>query len=401
MARTFVFPVHAMAYEKMVEKALDGTMPTLARLMEDGSYGVCTSVMSTASPVDYTSMLTGTAPQQHGIVDFQTGTFEGSMFWNNPEDDTDVIPPEELERSRLYTSYDVDVPWVWELLPDQRVVQFGVFSPTTFPAPELPNDGIWVSGFWNQPSSYLKDTVAACNAPEVRERLLEIEPDYTTTPLFAVPPLYPDEEVDSERGYLEAVLENNLKWSRGLQDARLEIMREEDWDVFLTEDGLCDNTQHLLWPRSEDNPRFDPDVDPWLADEGLLDRFYAHLDEVLSMYLDELPDDTNVVVISVHGQEESERERYMHDQFLKLYQYGIWDAPPGWQFQEERPPWSPETRAEHTHRGGYVVSGPAFTAEGESEPISCMDFTPMMLALHDRDVPAHVDGRVPTHLLDK
>lgn len=395
---TFVFPVHAMAYEKMVEKAEGGTMPTLASLMDRGSHGVCTSVMSTASPVDYTSLLTGTAPQHHGIVDFQVGTFEGSLFWNDPATESRVIPPEDLDSSRLYTSYDVATPWVWEFLPDERVVQFGIFSPTTYPAPELPNGGIWLSGFWHHPTPYLRDHAAGCNDQEVRQRILEMEPDYTLTPLFAVPPLYP-EDADDEHAYLEAVVENNIARSEELHEPRLAIAREEEFDILVSEDGLCDNTQHLLWPRGEDNPAFDPEVDPWLADEGLLDRFYAHLDDLLARYLEILPGDADVVVVSVHGQEASAEDEYMHDRFFNLYKHDIWEAPPGWSFRAEKPDWSPPTRAHHTDRGGYVVAGPSFAADGASDPISCMDVAPLLLAVHGADVPARMDGRVPDHLL--
>lgn len=395
--KTFVFPVHALAYERMVEKAEEGVMPRFRELMDRGSYGVCTSVMSTASPVDYTSLLTGTTPQQHGILDFQTGTFEGSLFWNDPAGDPRVIPPEELDSSRLYTADDVDVPWVWDLLPDQRVVQFGIFSPTTFPAPDLPNDGIWLSGFWTKPTSYLRDLPDACNDPDVRDRILDVEPDYPVTPLFAVPPIYPA-GCDSERDYLRAVLDNNMEWSERIHAARLPIVQDEEWDILVSEDGICDNTQHLLWPRSPDNPAFDPDVDPWLASEGLLDAFYRHLDDLLADYLAELPDDANVVVVSVHGQEATTANEYMHDQFLNLYKYDIWETPPGWEFRESRPDWSPPTRAHHTDRGAYIVAGPAFADGGESAPISCMDIAPLLLDVYGRDVPAHMDGRVPSHL---
>lgn len=399
MTTTFVFPIHALAYDKMVEKAQEGVMPNTKRLMEDGCYGVSKSVFSTASAVDYTSMLTGVTPHTHGVVDFQTNTYQGSPFWHDPsEEDPQVIPPENLERTRLYTSYDVDVPWVWEMMPEQKVMQFGVFSPTTYPAPELPNDGVWVSGFWSKPSAYLRDNVAACNDQDVREELLELEPDYQVSPLFAIPPLYPEDEVEGMMAYLEAVVENNIAQSEKLHAARLELMQRHDWDVFLTEDGICDNTQHICWPRSPENPVHNA-MDERLREEGLLDRFYAHIDDLLGRYMELLPDDANIVLFSAHGQQETETEEYMHDEFKNLYKYDIWATPPGWTFHEERPAWSPPTRASHSYDGAYVVSGPGFASKGETAPMSCMDFAAMMLALYNRDVPAHMDGMVPDHVM--
>ena len=202
MSGTFVFAVHALSYQKLLDKVDEGIMPNMKSIMEEGSYGVSKSVFSTASAVDYVSLLTGCTPVSHGIDDFQTGTVRGSQFGRVPEEySMKRKSPEELENSRLYTSYDVEAPWIWEMMQDHRAAQFGVFSPATYPAPQLPNDGIWVSGYWNSPQ-LLKDNVAAANNQEIRESLLENYSDYPVTPYLAIPPAFPD-SISDEMGYLE------------------------------------------------------------------------------------------------------------------------------------------------------------------------------------------------------
>lgn len=394
--KTFVYAVHALDHDRAIEKAREGVMPNLLRLVERGSYGTTKSVFSTASPVDYTSMLTGTTHTTHGIDDFQTNTREGFTFARHPGKKR-VVHPAEADDTRLYTSYDVPVPWIWELMTEHRAMQFGVFSPTTYPAPELPNDGVWVSGYWSKPTNYLRDQVAACNHQDIREELLEHYPDYSVTPLFALPPLYPA-DTNTEMAYHRAFLEHNMHVSKEIQKARLEVFGSQDWDVFFTEEGLCDNVQHILWPRSEENPAAD-EVDRQLRDEALLDRYYRYIDDILGRYLDRLPDDANVIVISCHGHEETTDDYYMHDRFTKLYKHGIWETPDNWEFREERPEWSPPTRSGHTYDGLYVVAGPAFQERDETDPISCMDFTPLMLELYGYDIPDLVDGRVPAQIL--
>ncbi len=395
--KTFIFPVHALSYEKMIEKAEEGLMPNFKKLMENGSYGTSKSVFSTASAVDYVSLLTGCTPASHGIDDFQTNTVQGSIFGRDPEEyGMRRVPPENLDNTRLYTSNDVEVPWVWEVMDKHKSVQLGIFSPATYPAPDLPKDGIWVSGYWNKPQ-LLKNNERASNNENVRSELLEEYENYPITPSLAIPPSYP-ENCSTELEYLERKLEVDIEMSEKIQEARFEIFKKEDWDIFLTEEFFCDNIQHLLWPRSKENP-FHSSTDEKIREKDLLGQFYRHIDEVLGMYMEELSEDTNIVVISAHGQEESNTEDGMHEQFEKLFEYGIWKGPKKWYFKKEKPSYCPPSRAEHNKNGAYIVSGPDFAENGVSRPISCMDFTPLMLEIYDYEKPEHLDGMVPKHLL--
>lgn len=395
MTKTFIYAIHALDHDRAVEKAKTGVMPNLLEIMEEGSYGITKSVFSTASPVDYTSMLTGTTHTTHGIDDFQTNTRKGFKFSRNPGEKK-VVHPAEAENTRLYTSYDVNVPWVWQMMENEKTMQFGVFSPSTYPAPELPNNGVWVSGYWSKPTNYLKDQEAACNDQEIRQEILEYYPEYSVTPVFALPPLYP-QDAENQEEYHQKFLKQNKEISRNLQEARMKVMENHDWDIFLTEEGLCDNVQHILWPRSQDNPVSD-DIDRWLEEKGLLDEYYRHVDRMLGEYLEKLPEDANIIVISCHGQKDSKDNYYMHDRFKNLYKYDIWSKPENWKFLEEKPEWSPPTRCEHSFNGFYAVKGPDFAENGESSAISCMDFTPLMLEIYDYEKPEHLDGRVPKQL---
>ena len=175
-------------------------------------------------------------------------------------------------------------------------------------------------------------------------------------------------------------------------------MKDEDWDIFFSEEFFCDNVQHLVWPRSQDNPHHD-EVDRSLKQQDLLGEFYRHIDNVLGDYLDQLPENTNVIIISAHGQQESENNDGMYEQFEKLFRYGIWNGPQDWEVREQKPNYTSVSRAEHRNDGVYVVSGPDFAGKQESDPISCMDFTPLMLELYGYEKPEHLDGRVPKHLL--
>lgn len=398
MTKTFIFPIHALSYEKMLEKVEEGYMPNLADLMENGSYGVSKSVFSTASAVDYVSLLTGCTPATHGIDDFQTNTVQGSSFGTDPDEyGMRRVPPEELEDTRLYRSDDVNVPWVWSMMDDHRTIQLGIFSPATYPAPELPEEGVWVSGYWNDPQ-LLRNNEEASNNEKIVKKLVDIYEDYPLTPYLAIPPSYP-EDVTSELNYLERKLEIDIEMSEKIHEARLEIMKDEDWDIFLSEEFFCDNIQHLLWPREKENLLHNS-IDEDLKEKDFLGQFYNHVDDLLGEYMKEIPDNANIIIISAHGQEESNTEEGMANQFDKLFKYGIWNGPEGWSYKEEIPSYSPQSRADHNKDGVYIVSGPDFSNSGDSKPISCMDFAPLMLELYGYEKPEHLDGRTPNHLLN-
>lgn len=398
-SKTFVYVVHGMSYQRMVEKAEEGVLPTFKKLMDDGSYGIAKSVFSTASAVDYTTMLTGASHTTHGIPHFLTDVMEGFYFSHYPRDGRlESVPPKFWNQTRYFTSYDVQVPWVWDIMEDHKAMQFGMYTTTTYPASPMPNDGVMVTGCWGDPTPFLKDHIAGCNDPEIREELLEQYPDYWISPFYGTPPFYP-KDANTEEEYLHAKLELGTSQHEPAQRARHHIMTNHDWDVFLTEDPYVDQMQHLLWPRSEDNPLYDEEVDGMLHKEGLLDQYYRHTDEMLKLFLDDLPEDANVVVISNHGHEEIDYRSNTHDVFKKFYDLGKWGVPPGWEVKQEMPDWSPPNRSNHNYDGLFIAAGPDFADDGEVDPMSVMDFTPLLLDLYGYDQPEHVEGEIPAQVM--
>ena len=389
MPDTLIFLAHSMAPEKVDEYMRKGRMPNLKELVEKGASGETRSVFSTISPADYTSALTGVTPSTHGIHGFQNLP-EGFDMPRTGQGGVVEDRRGETE-TRPYTSYDVGSEWVWELI-DSRSIQMGVFSPSTYPAPDIEGN-IWVSGYWNHPAPYLKDLPAACNDQDFRQKLLERFPNHRVTYPIAVPPAYP-ENVESEKGYLENMLEFAREESEKIHAQRVDVMKNEEGKYFVTEEGLLDYVQHLLWPRSDANPYSDQ-VDSWLRERDLLGDYYSHIDDMIGRYLEELGDDVNVIVFSPHGQEEGDEGFSFHDRFRKLYSAGIWEIPEGWEFRDEKPDWEPLMRAENSRRGFYAFSGSDFERKDSGPSISCMDLTPVILELEGEDIPLHLDGELP------
>lgn len=92
-AKIVVIGIDGAPWEYINPLLSAGRLPNLARLMEQGSFGVLRSTVPPLSPVAWSSFLTGRRPERHGIFDFwhpeAGGSFrpalstdrQGSPFW--------------------------------------------------------------------------------------------------------------------------------------------------------------------------------------------------------------------------------------------------------------------------------------------------------------------------------
>lgn len=97
----------------------DGRMPNLAALAREGRTGILRTLHPPLSPLIWTTMMTGTGPLEHGVLDFTR---------RNPE--TGAEEPITREERR--------VPALWNLaaLEDRSVAVFGLWA--TWPAEPVP-----------------------------------------------------------------------------------------------------------------------------------------------------------------------------------------------------------------------------------------------------------------------
>jgi tetratricopeptide (TPR) repeat protein len=98
-------------WELLDEYMAAGTMPNLAALVREGRPGVLSTIHPPLSPLVWTTMMTGTSPLDHGILDFTR---------RNPE--TGALEP--------ITSGERLVPAVWNMAADggKSVAVFGLWA---------------------------------------------------------------------------------------------------------------------------------------------------------------------------------------------------------------------------------------------------------------------------------
>ena len=122
--RVIVVGLDAADWQQLDRYCADGTMPNLARLAREGRSGILRTFQPPLSPLVWTTMMTGTSPLQHRILDFTR--FNPATGVREP-----ITSDERLEKA------------VWEMAGDhgRDVAVFGMWA--THPAE--PVRGLMVS----------------------------------------------------------------------------------------------------------------------------------------------------------------------------------------------------------------------------------------------------------------
>lgn len=242
-----------------------GQMPNLARITAGGTAGELHSVIPPVTAPAWTSMLTGTFPGKHGLIDWVTRR------------------PGEYRTTPLTADF-CSQRTMWELLSDagRRVFTYNV--PMTYPV--RPLNGAVVAGlgvptveaeFTYPPGLY--DEIVG----QVGEYILHPNPGQPDT----------DREIDSflERLYRVTDIHNEtLDYIRG----------KEDWDSWMAVISGTDAIQHVAWRFLDpiDN-RYDAEKSQRYKPEVL--RYFQYVDAQLGQIVDDLDEDTVLFLTSDHG----------------------------------------------------------------------------------------------------
>jgi len=287
-----------------IDPLLDaGKLPVLARLKRNAAWGPLQTFKPTKSPVIWTSIATGKSMTKHGILDFVF------MEKNNLQ-----VPYSNSERRE---------PSIWQILDhfDRRSVVVNWF--VTYPPDAI--DGVMVSNRFRK-TLLLSDERRARLADSVHP------PQY-----FGELQQFLSFDYDDIRRQRElpdiAALHESLAPGRDanqipvLKDYRIYVLQEaltetvsrhlfetEDYDLFATYFRLPDIVQHVALSL------IDPDVvDATLQKlrhgelteseraafqerlASVLEPFYRYMESIIEAYVQALPEDAYLIVVSDHG----------------------------------------------------------------------------------------------------
>lgn len=235
-----------------------GRLPTLTKLIADGTRAALTSVVPPLSAPAWVSFMTGTNPGRHGVYHFRNLERDGIG-------------------ASLVGSWQYKGTTIFDRASDagRRVVAFRV--PMTYPAWSI--NGTMIAGF---PTPDPRTTYS--EPKEVGERI---------GPLV---------QLSAMRSMVASVADQAANFDYYLRrstDAIVSLLREEPVDFFCYVNSVTDWIAHKFWRFSDPLAPAHETYD--YEGTTLLESFYEKVDESLGQILDAAPDGALVVVLSDHG----------------------------------------------------------------------------------------------------
>jgi predicted AlkP superfamily phosphohydrolase/phosphomutase len=245
--------------------AAKGDLPALARVMEHGAFGELQSTTPPMTAPAWTSFATGVNPGQHRLYD-----------WIAREPGSYRFTPT--------TALDARAPTIYQLLSERERRVCSLNVPMTYPA--TPVNGMMVSGM---PAPSLKASVTYPDS--LLGAILETVGDYI---------LYPD----PGQAYSDSGIDQFLQRLYRCTDLRvstLEYLRQlESWDFTMVVFNGTDTISHAMWKfMDRDHPLHDPAK--YEKYGQAIHDFYQTVDGHVGRLLDDLDDQTTLIIMSDHG----------------------------------------------------------------------------------------------------
>lgn len=227
----------------------ENKLPNLARLVNKGIIANLTSVLPIISSVAWTSFATGVNPGKHGIFGYQQCD-------------------RESYKTYITTSEDIHEKWFWEILSEHGKKVIIINVPGTYPPRKV--NGILIAG--------------------------EVAPDISVYPPELASWLKRKGYKVEAKGYVvtpkDEFIQDIYYTTEKRAEIALELMKREEWDLFLIVFTELDRIQHALW---EDMERGDPKY----GDE--IFKYYQKLDEIVGEMVESVDKNTTIIVMSDHG----------------------------------------------------------------------------------------------------
>ena len=273
--RVAIFAIDGADWELISELADDGRIPNLRALAQGGTTATLQSIQPTVSPMLWTTVATGVAPDRHGVIDFL------DRQRNRPVDSATRRVPALWEISEAFGRESMVVNW-WTAWPpraggavtyDTPVDQIrGAVDPTDFAARIKPLEMAPESLGYQQVGRFLNITAA-----EYDDSMARRDPNDPVT-----------------------VFRNVLAKTWSDHRVAINLYRQEEPLVFMMQYEGTDVVNHLFGPY---HPPYREGIDQtrfrryWPA----VANYYSEIDRLIGEWMRVLPDDTTVIVMSAHG----------------------------------------------------------------------------------------------------
>lgn len=265
--RVLVIGLDGATFNIIEPLVAQGRLPTLARLMREGTHAPLRSTIQPSSEQAWASFMTGVQNGKHGVFSFvrrQPGSYEFEYI----------------------NGRDVRAPALWDILSARGRPTITINVPMTYPP--HPVNGVLIGGLMS-PGEHSRFTYPN----GMYEELCRAVGGYII-------------DVDIERGDLapeeeERMVEQVYEMTRLRTAATLHLAHTRPWDLLTVVYGSPDRVSHKFWKY------MDP-THPLYTAEGaarfgqVIPRVYEAMDAAIAELLADLADEqTTVLILSDHG----------------------------------------------------------------------------------------------------
>ncbi|MDY6867096.1 MAG: alkaline phosphatase family protein [Chloroflexota bacterium] len=258
----------------------DGSLPYLAKLREEGSWGELRSSIPPITAAAWSTFMTGKRPGKHGLYHFI------DLFGNTKADDSpQIVNARSMKSSTL-----------WDILGhnDQKVGLINV--PMTYPP--RPINGFMVTSLLTP-----KNATVFTYPTELSDQLRE---DYIIDLDRFVDKKPFQGQLDSEAKRTTSETAPTLTLMKEFQEMlesrakhTLSLIDSQDWAVFMVVFTGTDRMGHYLWPYHRSATK-DDNLETQQLCQAVY-NYYKRLDEIVGELLEKTDEDTTVIVMSDHG----------------------------------------------------------------------------------------------------
>lgn len=224
----------------------------MAYLFSRGGLARMETEIPTISSVAWASFMTGVNPGEHGIYGFmdrKSGSYD--LYFPNYN--------------------DLKAEPIWDRISRDGGRCCVINVPSTYPA--RPVNGVLVSGFV---------------APNLERAVYPADAyTYLRDVGYRI-----DVDAAKARDSLDLLLEDLHATLEKRREVMLHFHKQENWDFFMCVFTGTDRLHHFLWRHYEEG-------DPVYKEEFL--RYYRRLDEIIGEFVELLPDDAALFMLSDHG----------------------------------------------------------------------------------------------------
>jgi predicted AlkP superfamily phosphohydrolase/phosphomutase len=263
--RVLILGLDGATFDLISPWAQQGLLPTFARLMSEGGWGPMRSILPPYSLGAWSTMVTGRNPGKHGVLDFWKRDFHSYGF-------------------RLQNASSRVGSCIWRILSERgrRVIVLNV--PMTYPPEEV--TGVMVSGM-DTPGMDAPYTYPQALKSELEESI----PGYM---------IMPSDWRYMRRNRPDLARAELLKEIEVRFAAAKYLLKTRPWDFAMVVSTATDGASHFFW-KYHDPTHLLHDADEANEYGDTLLQVYQAVDGEMAKLLDELPDQTSVLLVSDHG----------------------------------------------------------------------------------------------------